>query len=304
MISIIIPSFNEEFKLIETLDALSQHIKKSILNIEIEIIVVDSSEDNTFDIIKVSRYYDKKQYKFIHSNKRLFPGDARNMGIEKSEYDIIVFVDSGFSFKENWLIRLIEPLLNNPEIDITWGVTETSIKHKKDRLVAYLVENKTLQRRILPNMAIRKKIFYDGHWFLSNLRAVEDTKFINEIKENYNEVFVDAINYYSGHPQSLVSAFRKWSNYSYYSIEAGYYNKIKLSILQYLVYILLIFSMELKLSIPIILILQILRVLYKSNKKYVIKFYEFFYIVLISFFIDFGRLHGSLKGLVKQIYNY
>jgi len=135
MVSIIIPSFNEQFKLIETLDALNQHINKFFSDIEYEIIVIDSSEDNTFEIIKKSEYYKNGQFKFIHSNKRLFPGEARNMGIKNSKYNIIVFVDSGFSFKENWLARLVEPLLDNPEIDIAWGITETSTKCKKDRII-------------------------------------------------------------------------------------------------------------------------------------------------------------------------
>jgi len=182
------------------------------------------------------------------------------------------------------------------------GLLKLQLNVKK--IESYLVESKASQRRVLPNMAIRKEVFYDGHWFLNNLRAVEDTRFINEIKGNYNEVFVDATNYYSGHPQSLFSAFKKWSNYSYYSFKAGYYKKTKLSILQHLGYLLILILMKAKFSIPIILILQIARVLYRANKKYTISIFEFFYIILLSFFIDFGRLYGSLKGLSEYILKF
>lgn len=303
LISIIIPSFNERYKILETLEALIEHLENSSLNMEYEIIVVDSSEDDTFQILEQSVYSKNDKCKFIHSEKRLFPGEARNIGVKNSKFDIIVFVDSGFTFEDNWITELVKPLIQHKdgEIDIVWGITKTNTKERKDRLIAYLVESKSSKRSILPNVALRKKIFYDGNWFLNDLRAVEDTRFIKQIIGKYNETFVNAINYYSGHPKTLRSAFKKWSDYSYYSVKAGYYKKTKLSLFQISVFILILILIVFPYSVILILLLQLFRILYKSNKNYKVSFLEIPYILILSFCIDFGRLYGSIKGLIGKL---
>lgn len=299
MISIIIPSFNEQDEIINTLDAISDNLKNNNEIIEYEIIVVDSSTDNTFKIIEGSKYFRSDNHTFIHRETKLFPGEARNQGIKASKYNIIVFVDSGFSFENNWFINLVTPLLENPEIDIAWGITKTSDKNKKDKLFAFLFEKQNKKRRVLPNMAVRKKVFYDGNWFLPHLRAVEDTKFIKDVSGKYKEVFTEAINYYSGHPSSMKAAFKKWSTYSYYSFLAGYKRKAKLSIAQGLFYLLLMVVFNFY-SLLLILLFQILRISIRSNRDYKINAFDFIYVLLLSFVIDFGRLHGSIKGLLGR----
>lgn len=301
MISIIIPSFNEGNVLLETVERLVENIKNSSEEIEYEIILVDSSTDDTFEKIKSSKYNKENQIKMIKSKQRMFPGQARNLGVEQAQYDIIVFTDVGFSFEEDWLINLTKPLIDEADIDLSWGITETSRLNSKDRMTAYLIESKSTERRILPNLAIRKKVFLDGHWFKNDLRAVEDTRFIHEIKDKYKEVFTQAINYYSGHPQSFLSAFKKWSTYSYYSYIAGYTRKATLSVVQTLAYLLILILVNKWISIPLILILQSGRVLLKSNDKYEISPLEFPYILILSFFMDIGRFWGSVKGIFTQM---
>lgn len=300
MLSIVIPSYNEGNAILETIENLIDNICGSNYITDYEIIVVDSSTDNTFEILQHSRLNKKNRINLIKNSSRIFPGEARNLGVKKSKYDIIVFTDSGFTFSKNWLDKLIKPLITNNSIDISWGVTETSVVNSKDRMFAYLIESKQIQRRVIPNVAIRKKVFEDGHWFESDLRAVEDTRFINEVKDKYNEVFVEAVNYYSGHPQSLSDAFKKWSTYSYYSYIAGYKRKAALSILQASIYIIVILLFRNKFALLLVLLLQLIRVILKSNNKYKVRILEFLYIMILSFYIDFGRLHGSLKGILNM----
>lgn len=302
MISIVIPSYNEGNVLLETIRRLIDNISNSSYKLEYEILVIDSSTDDKFKTMQLSKLRYKDRINVIRSKSRMFPGGARNLGVKNSKYDIIVFTDAGFTFEKDWFVRLTEPLLNDDSVDISWGVTRTSISNPKDRLFAYLIESKQKQRRIIPNVAMRKKVFTDGHWFKGDLRAVEDTRFIHEINGKYNEVFVKAINYYSGHPQSLADAFNKWSVYSYYSYNAGYRKKALLSILQMGSYAILIILLKNELSFLSIILFQFLRVIIKSNNKYKINALEFIYVLALSFCIDFGRLHGSLKAIFGGIY--
>ena len=304
LVSIIIPSYNEGKALLETLQNLVENIRNSSFDEEYEIIVIDSSDDGKADIRYFSHLKDNNRIKIIHRKLRTFPGEARNIGVKNAKYDIIVFTDVGFKFEKDWLVKLIKPLLTDCSIDIAWGITKTSTENKMDRLFAHLIGGREKTRRIIPNVAIRKKVFLDGHWFKNDLRAVEDTRFIHEIKGNYNEVFVEAINYYSGHPQNLVEAFKKWSAYSYYSYMAGYRRKAYLSIFQLVFYLLLIILLRNRLALFLIVLLQFLRVVLKSDKNYKVNVLEKIYVLILSFAIDIGRLQGSLKAIIKYRFKW
>lgn len=297
MVSIVIPCYNEGENITKTLERLFKHIDESDYKENYEVIVVDSSTDNTYDLIQQSEYWLRDGLRVIRSNHQMFPGEARNVGIEAAKFDIIVFVDSGFSFERNWFYELVTPLMDHDDLDITWGRTYTSVVDDMDRMFAYLVESKTRDRKVLPNMAIRKKVFADGHWFSRDLRAVEDTRFIQEISGQYNERHVNAVNLYSGHPRTLKGAFRKWRIYSYYSHMAGYRRKGLLSSFQVATYLVIFLLFEPYLSLFFIIIGQSLRVLLKSNPRYRIKTWEFPKVIAMSFAIDAGRLVGTLHAL-------
>ena len=87
-ISVIIPVYNAEKYIRETLDSI---IKQSYENWEI-ILVENGSEDKSPDII---REYEEK-YTEIHMIKSpgKGPGPARNAGLEAAQGEYIVFVDS------------------------------------------------------------------------------------------------------------------------------------------------------------------------------------------------------------------
>ena len=301
MVSIVIPCYNEGENITKTLERLFKHIDESDYKENYEVVVVDSSTDNTYDLIQQSEYWSKDGLRIIRSKRQMFPGEARNVGIEAATFDIIVFVDSGFSFEHNWFYELVTPLMDHDDLDITWGRTYTSVVDDMDRMFAYLVESKTRDRKVLPNMAIRKKVFTDGHWFSRDLRAVEDTRFIQEISGQYNERHVDAVNLYSGHPKTFKGSFRKWRIYSYYSYMAGYRRKGLLSSFQVATYLSILLFFEPYLSIFLIAVLQSARVVFKSNSRYEIRVWEFPKLLAISFAIDAGRFAGSIQGFRQHI---
>lgn len=106
IVSVVIPAYNEEGDIEGCIKTL---INQSYKPLEI-IFVDDGSTDKTLEIL--SRYKDIKVLKQNHKG----PGAARNFGVSKSKGEIIVFVDADMEFKEDYIEKLIKPILNNETI--------------------------------------------------------------------------------------------------------------------------------------------------------------------------------------------
>jgi len=98
MISIIIPSYNSENTIEKCLHSLLNQSFKS----EYEIILVDSSVDNTPHIV-LSHF---PSVIFIHLDKKTDPGTARNIGIKEAKGELIAFIDSDCIAANDWLKKI------------------------------------------------------------------------------------------------------------------------------------------------------------------------------------------------------
>lgn len=95
MISVVIPSYNARTTIARCLQSLRDQTYKG----NFEVIVVDSSTDGTADVI--AKAFPEVQ--LCRSARRLFPGDARNLGIARSTGDILAFLDADCMASPNWL---------------------------------------------------------------------------------------------------------------------------------------------------------------------------------------------------------
>lgn len=98
-LSIVISTYNSEKTVVDCLASLDcQKTGKAY-----EIIVVDSSDDQTQTIIK-------NQFplvKLYHFSERKYCGDARNVGVVNSKAPIIAFMDSDCTVDENWVDQVV-----------------------------------------------------------------------------------------------------------------------------------------------------------------------------------------------------
>ncbi len=95
-VSIIIPTYNRAFLLPGLIGALlSQDYPSEI------IIIDDGSTDNTAEIVK------KYPVKYVYQ-KNSGPASARNLGVEESSGDLIVFTDSDCVPQKDWISNLLE----------------------------------------------------------------------------------------------------------------------------------------------------------------------------------------------------
>ena len=107
LLSIIIPNYNREKDILETL--------KSVYDQEydyFEVIVVDdNSNDNS--VTEISKTFPKTKIILFKENKG--PAIARNVGISRAQGDIIVGIDSDITFKERTSFTKIYSMFNSNE---------------------------------------------------------------------------------------------------------------------------------------------------------------------------------------------
>ena len=110
-LSIIIPAYNEERTIIQTLKRI-QDTKNNNIKYE-RIVINDGSNDNTLDLLKSnSELYEK----LINYNNNSGKGFAVKKGIEASSGNYIIFQDADLEYDPKDFGKFIN-LLNNFEVD-------------------------------------------------------------------------------------------------------------------------------------------------------------------------------------------
>ena len=102
IVSIIVPTYNEEDDIETTLDALT-----SLTYRKTEVIIVDSaSTDNTVQIVK--RFIENdKSIKLYCESERRGVSSARNLGIKKANGEIIVILNADVIIPSNFIERIL-----------------------------------------------------------------------------------------------------------------------------------------------------------------------------------------------------
>lgn len=114
-ISIIIPVFNAEDDLSNTIDSIiNQDIGFEFLEI---IIIDDKSTDNSKSIIQsYENKYENIMGFYLEKNNGT-PGKLRNIGINNATSDYIMFCDSDDSYSKDYCKTMLDAVLKYPKID-------------------------------------------------------------------------------------------------------------------------------------------------------------------------------------------
>jgi glycosyltransferase involved in cell wall biosynthesis len=119
-ISIIIPAFEEQARLGDSVEKILAYIEQERLSAEL-IIVDDGSDDNTAEIAeKACAGFPDLQTKVIRYEKNRGKGYAVKTGLLAAEADIAIFSDADLSTPIEELPKLIEPIKTG-EYDVTFG---------------------------------------------------------------------------------------------------------------------------------------------------------------------------------------
>ncbi len=185
MISIIIPVFNRENLIKQTLDSV---LHQTYTNWEC-IIVDDGSTDNTLDIIKKYVINDNR-FKFFVRPENLPKGanSCRNYGFEKASGDFIQWFDSDDIMLEDFLSTKINQFTNDLELVITSGYIWNSEKETKEAIELFnsdihLFEN-FVQWKIkvlTPSVLFRKSFLIGKKLFDTSIKRGQEAEFLSRI---------------------------------------------------------------------------------------------------------------------------
>lgn len=127
-ISIVIPAFNEQYRLPKTLISLKEYLDSRSEKIEV-IVVDDGSSDNTAEVAKdfAQKFSD---YLILHLAKNIGKGGAVKAGMLKAKGNWVLFADADGSTPFAELIRLEAAIRNGADVAIG-----SRAKHSTDTYV-------------------------------------------------------------------------------------------------------------------------------------------------------------------------
>jgi hypothetical protein len=211
-ISIIIP-FNENF------ESLEKVLKNLILGCTIpdEIIIVDTSVIN----LEEKQQSICKQFNIVKFIKApgAFPGEARNIGIDKSKYNLVGFLDIRTIPPLNWLSSSLKLIELNPSISGVYGKTEYFTSHEKSKLIKYSTYGMNPLVTVPGTLIKRTAINKIGN-FIPNTRAGEDADWMMRLSlQKISMIKSDqVITYYGLDEFGFIFLIHKWfRNYKYSS---------------------------------------------------------------------------------------
>lgn len=183
IVSIIIPAFNNESTIIETLESVENQTHK---NHEI-LIVNDGSIDKTVEI--VITHIKKKNLKniILINQENSGPAAARNNGAKKATGDFLVFLDADDKLHPTYLEKALN-VFSDLTVEIVYSNTEFfDAQQGLWELKSYSIQN-ILTNNCIPIFAmIKKDTFFKVNMFDENLKFNEDWDlWIKIIKENNN----------------------------------------------------------------------------------------------------------------------
>ena len=174
-ISVIVPTKDFPDCVDQMLDALSKQSK-----LPAEVIIIDSSKDHCIEELLIG-YKSVLNIQYHKCDQSLFPGEARNKGLELCKFATIAFLDSKTVPNRNWLESSALALQQNQ--DIVFGSTLYTAKTRWQKIFQSSIFGKnpveTLPGSIL-SVVNAKKI---GK-FTEGIRAGEDGEWRDRAKES------------------------------------------------------------------------------------------------------------------------
>ncbi len=191
LVSIIIPSFNREKTIGDTIESL---INQTYSNIEI-IIVDDCSTDNTAAVVK--KYNDSRiVYYILDENKKAC--FARNYGFEKSKGEYIALMDSDDVCHPDRIFKQYQSIVETEADFVFCGMNRVErdgtkyfyplrkIDFSKDVFEQELIEN-----RICSVCMFMKRIVFKKTMFDISLKRYQDWDFALRVCRYFNVAYLD-----------------------------------------------------------------------------------------------------------------
>lgn len=231
-ISIIIPVYNAEKTIIQTLNGLQNQTRK-----DFEVIVIDDgSTDSSSELIEAFKKRNVLTIKLI-KQKNAGPAKARNVGVEHSEGNKIIFLDSDCIPPENWIEQMIKPL-NGKVVGCNCGYKVKNMGSLVARYVNYEIAKrhekligKTVDTIGSYSASFIKSVVKEAGGFDIRYKSASYEDFdlaFNIRKIGYDLVFTDKTFVYHYHPDSLRRYLKQQFGRGYWGVIMYLRNKDKI----------------------------------------------------------------------------
>lgn len=190
-VSVVIPCYNARQTISETLNAISGQRFDG----KFEIIVIDSSNDGTDEIIR-------KQFPQVHLIRlemQTLPGSGRNLGVTQAKGEIVAFTDSDAVPAPDWLEKLVN-LHHSQDTDAVGGCVINGYSKSLTAWVSQLIEFNEWTESTpagyvsnIPsvNISFKREVFKKYRICYSDIFPSEDTLFNWSLIERGGRIYFD-----------------------------------------------------------------------------------------------------------------
>jgi len=187
MFSIVIPLYNKEFSIQQTINSV---LNQSFQNFEV-LVINDGSTDNSAEIVK---RIDDSRIRLINQNNQGVSA-ARNRGITESEFEWIAFLDGDDLWLENHLKECLEMMKSYPNekffsTSFKYSDNRKMYRHKRASKIFKVGNyfNESLRESLIciGTAVINKSCFQTVGLYNTNLKTGEDLDLWNRLARNYN----------------------------------------------------------------------------------------------------------------------
>jgi glycosyltransferase involved in cell wall biosynthesis len=151
-LSIIVPAYNEEHRILPTLRALHEHLETQRLRYEI-LVVDDGSKDRTIEVVEAAQIPNLRVVRQFPNKGK---GAAVRLGMLSARGQIRVMSDADGSMPPSQLPKLLEPIISC-KADIAIGSryapgAKSDVVQPKYRVLWSRLCNKMIQRSLVPGV--------------------------------------------------------------------------------------------------------------------------------------------------------
>ena len=179
-ISIIVPCYNVEHTILNTINAVQQSISACQSDWDWEIIAVnDGSTDSTETILKKI-----EMIKLINHGSNRSLACARNTGIKNSAGAYIAFIDADIEVSKEWFLEVLKVLKNSPNIIGVTGTLTPQSNITMSALNQYLFSKYRGQQKVNKNICLNYKSFVFSNTIIKR-SALDSVGFFDESLNRY-----------------------------------------------------------------------------------------------------------------------
>lgn len=189
-VSVVIPSYNS----LDTIEDCLRSILAQNTSRTFEVIVVDSSSDDTHELIQKF-----PTVKLVKMAQKTLSGAARNIGVLEAGGDIICFIDSDCTTDPDWIENLCS-LLVSSGCSAVGGAVDNACDDCAVSWASYITEfseftpsgpSRERERCVTCNLAVDKSALIELGGFDEKLELYTDAEFCQQLTSNGKRLLFD-----------------------------------------------------------------------------------------------------------------